>query len=503
MMVKKAIPVILLFLPAVVAARGGAAAPTLTPADNYVVHYIKDDPLFRLLPDPDDLGRLATGGSPNELRLFKQLYDSALQIFDIHGYNWLMSKVMNEEQSMRFSQAMAKIDSSQPHCDKGENPHTGPVEHQAEFPGGPSRSAFGFDLTQWMTNLLGRANSDAGSRVPGINTMSVMSMTMLKGLIQSVAAVVVDVVPPLIPPPVWILRPLPCLPMLTGANCLGSVLYPITMAEFTTADVSDSVMNGVIGSFPSKYQSKIGKTSEAQYRICASAYLGMYCASIFPICWMPLGLSAGMSMPVCFPQCLATLVACPGFWMQDIEGACSDVSVPPFCSFSVFINHRRIPPQYSTYEESHPYPEDCPKFDPLYDTPDTLFDVEKPLPSPIIEEAKKEAPHIPAYPSLGKTLKDYAHVQAPEHVEPLPCDCKGQHTLLERQCHLHAGTPVTVAATPTHARTHYQVPSAAPERCCRICRLFLKGPAETAPPSLTVREEYKPSIKVSVAEHTL
>lgn len=102
-----------------------------------------------------------------------------------------------------------------------------------------------------MTDLLGRAHSEAGSRgklysdtcpdvpltglsVPGVSNMSMMSMTMLKSLIQSVAAVVVDIVPPLIPPPIWIMRwallvawqdrrnrrrlfrPLPCLPMLTG-----------------------------------------------------------------------------------------------------------------------------------------------------------------------------------------------------------------------------------------------------------------------------------------------
>ncbi|CBZ53482.1 hypothetical protein NCLIV_032690 [Neospora caninum Liverpool] len=255
-------------------ASGGETAHEVP--DKVAVHYTKDDPLFRLLPDPDDLARVATGGSPKEIQQFKQLYDSALELFDIEGYNWLMNKVMDEGQSLRFTQALAKTDISQPHCDKGENTHAEPVERQAEFPGGPARNAFGFDLTKWMTGLLGRAQSEAGSKVPALSTMSMMSMTMLKGLIQSVAAAVIDVVPPFIPPPVWILRPLPCLPMLTGANCLGSVLYPITMSEFTTADVSDSVMNGVIGSFPAKYQSKVGKTSEAQYRICASAYLGMY-----------------------------------------------------------------------------------------------------------------------------------------------------------------------------------------------------------------------------------
>ncbi|KYK63565.1 hipothetical protein [Toxoplasma gondii TgCatPRC2] len=485
---------LLFILLAAVPTRGGETDRELQ--GNVVVRYIKDDPRFRLLPDPEDLARVVTGGSPKETQLFKQLYNSALELFDVEGYNWLMNKVMDDDLSLRFTQALAKIDISQPHCDKGENTHAEPVAHQAEFPGGPFRNAFGFDLTKWMTGLLGRAQSEAGSKVPGLSNMSMMSMTMLKGLIQSVAAVVIDAVPPFIPPPLWILRPLPCLPMLTGANCLGSVLYPITMSEFTTADVSDSVMNGVIGSFPAKYQSKVGKTSEAQYRICASAYLGMYCASIFPICWMPLGLGAGMSMPVCFPQCLATLVACPGFWMDDIEGACSDVSVPPFCSFSVFINQRRIPPQYSSYDESHPFPKECPRFDPLYDTPDTLFDLEKSLPSPIMEASKEEAPQIPVYPSLGKTLRDYEQVRPPQHVEPAPCDCRGQRSLLQIQCHLQPAQPMTVAGTPLQPATHYQVPSSVPEHCCMMCKQFYQGPLEAPLPKPIIKEQYQPSVKL-------
>lgn len=83
------------------------------------------------------------------------------------------------------------------------------------------------------------------------------------GMVQSIVSAVVDVVPPLIPPPVWNNMPLPCAPMVTGArllmylvfsrsctpwgrghNCFGAVLYPITMADFTIADVTDAMLDG-------------------------------------------------------------------------------------------------------------------------------------------------------------------------------------------------------------------------------------------------------------------
>ena len=83
--------------------------------------------------------------------------------------------------------------------------------------------------------------------------------------------------------------PLPCLPMLTGHNCFGAVLYPITMADFTIADVTDAMMDGTaviachyfavvpwlplfefvpgyIAGFPNTYAEKVGKTSDALYK---------------------------------------------------------------------------------------------------------------------------------------------------------------------------------------------------------------------------------------------
>jgi hypothetical protein len=60
--------------------------------------------------------------------------------------------------------------------------------------------------------------------------------------------------------------------MITGMNCLLSVLYPITIADFTIAHVTDQSMNGVLSSFPSKFNSKVGKASVGVYNLCAGIF---------------------------------------------------------------------------------------------------------------------------------------------------------------------------------------------------------------------------------------
>lgn len=70
--------------------------------------------------------------------------------------------------------------------------------------------------------------------------------------------------------------------MLTGMNCLFSVLYPITIADFMVAHVTDQIMNGVLDSFPAKYDSKVGYTTSGKYNFCASEFdrLGLYFQSL-------------------------------------------------------------------------------------------------------------------------------------------------------------------------------------------------------------------------------
>lgn len=347
------------------------------------------------------------------------------------------------------------------------------MSEQIEYPGGPIRSSYGNNLSKLMKASLENVETIESSKEPGLSNMLLQSLTMVKGLIQSVASSVVDIVPPLIPPPIWVNRPLPCLPMVTGKNCLGSILYPITAAEFITADVTDSTMNGIIASFPSKYSSKIGKTSNTQYRICAMAYLGMYCASLFPICWLPIGLKVAETMSVCFPQCLATLIACPGFWINDIEGPCNNASVPPFCSFSIFVNHKIIPPQLSTYENSHLYPKTCPEKDDNYDITEELYehDESQGNKESIYLNEKKSYSNIslPTYRDSVKTI--YDDNAKPESIDA--CNCIG----IEDLCIKHFAIPVSKKYNDPNYTFIFEHKYEEPvkltkfqKKCCSICK---------------------------------
>lgn len=124
------------------------------------------------------------------------------------------------------------------------------------------------------------------------------------GMVQSIVSAVVDVVPPLIPPPVWNNMPLPCAPMITGARLLIYLVFGcalahaggeaiIASAQFSTRSLwptSQSRMSlmpcwmvqvpwepialytfcsrsqGYIAGFPNTYAGKVGKTSDALYK---------------------------------------------------------------------------------------------------------------------------------------------------------------------------------------------------------------------------------------------
>merc|ERR1719169_155363 len=107
------------------------------------------------------------------------------------------------------------------------------------------------------------------------------------GLVQAAIAAVIHAAPPMIPPPIWNNQPLPCAPMVTGHNCFGAVLYPITMADFTIADVTDAMLDGYIAGFPNTYAKKVGKTSDSMYQSCFASYMSMMCSSMFPRCTPP------------------------------------------------------------------------------------------------------------------------------------------------------------------------------------------------------------------------
>lgn len=284
-----------------------------------------------------------------------------------------------------------------PHCDKGRRPgHVAPSA-VAAFPGGSVKRLFGFDFGKMAYDASQKAEGAAASAVGPPMAIGMQALGMGMGMVQSIVAAVLDVVPPLIPPPVWNNMPLPCAPMITGHNCFGAVLYPITMADFTIADVTDAMLDGYIAGFPNTYAEKVGKTSDAMYKACFSAYMSMHCSSVFPRCTMPQSRSepmpAGGRVPMCLHLCILPLVLCPGFWIGDVIGQCEMVAPPPMCTQAFFWNYGLLPPQYASFSDGHPYPKKCPPTSSLDSSDDpALYDEAVAPSSPILKEASLKLP---------------------------------------------------------------------------------------------------------------
>ena len=284
-----------------------------------------------------------------------------------------------------------------PHCDKGVAPSAvANVRGVAAFPGGTVGSVFGFDLGKRLFELSGHAQGPASAGLVAPFALSTQALSTGMGLVQAAVAAMVHVVPPLVPPPAWNNQPLSCVPMVSGHNCFGSVLYPITMADFMLADVTDSMLDGYVASFPGLYAKKVGKTSDAMYKSCFAAYMGMMCASVFPRCTTPQSrdeiIPVGGSVPVCLHMCVLPLVMCPGFWVSDLLDSCSSVSVPPLCSQAKFANVKRAPPQIASFDEASPFAPECPPTVAVRDGDLALYDAKGFPDSPIEKEAAAYAP---------------------------------------------------------------------------------------------------------------
>jgi len=286
-----------------------------------------------------------------------------------------------------------------PHCDKGKHPGEIVAKNAvAAFPGGSVKRLFGFDFGKMISDVTKKADGSAGASVGPPIALGMQALGLGMGMVQSIVAAVLDIVPPLIPPPVWNNMPLPCAPMITGHNCFGAVLYPITMADFVIADVTDSMLDGYIAGFPNTYAEKVGKTSDALYKACFSAYMSMHCSSVFPRCTMPQSRSepmpAGGRVPMCLHLCILPLVLCPGFWIGDVIGQCEMVAPPPMCTQAFFWNYALLPPQYASFGEGHPYPKRCPpKRNDASDDP-SLYDESVAPSSPILEDASIKLPAV-------------------------------------------------------------------------------------------------------------
>merc|ERR1719433_1046356 len=128
--------------------------------------------------------------------------------------------------------------------------------------------------------------------------------------------------------------------------------------------------------------------------------MSMQCSSIFPRCTTAQSrdepMPVGGRVPMCLHLCIIPLVTCPGFWIGDIVGSCSMVSVPPMCTQAFFWNLFHLPPQYVSFDEANPFPAECPKKDvgnlgmDSVDDP-ALLDAIKLPQSPILIEAHKSS----------------------------------------------------------------------------------------------------------------
>jgi len=173
---------------------------------------------------------------------------------------------------------------------------------------------------------------------------------------------------------------------------MAETMAAITMADFTMADVTDAMLDGYIASFPNLYAGKVGKTDDEMYKACFASYMSsesLMCSSLFPRCTTPQSrdeaIPSGGRVPMCLHMCIMPLVMCPGFWMGDLLGSCSLVSLPPMCTQAVFWNLWRLPPQYADFDEANPFPVDCPAndlSDPAMDV--HLYDEPELIASPIL-----------------------------------------------------------------------------------------------------------------------
>ena len=302
---------------------------------------------------------------------FKAVYGHFADTFDSNLYDEFVGLLGKGLDQYRASEAFNayRYAPTAPHCDKGVAVALRPVNVHgiSAFPGGVVGRVFGFDFGTHLFDLSQEAEGPAAAGLITPMALSSQALSTGMGLVQSTIASAVHVVPPLIPPPMWNNQPLTCAPMVSGHNCFGAVLYPITMADFIIADVTDAMLDGYIAGFPSTYSKRVGKTSDSMYQACFASYMSMMCSSMFPRCTTPQSrdepVPVGGRVPMCLHMCILPLVMCPGFWMEDLIGSCSMVSVPPMCTQASFGNLWRLPPQYTDFNEANPYPRECPQTD--------------------------------------------------------------------------------------------------------------------------------------------
>jgi hypothetical protein len=374
-----------------------------------------DASLLRAVPTTAQPSKVATeervwyllpNGTMQHDKAFLKLYQHFNDTFDFKLYGHFLDQLKQGvvARNQRDAYSSFTYYAKGPHCDKGQRPQQVPViapSAVAAFPGGSVKRLFGFDFGKAIFDVTKKAEGAAGAAVGPPLASSMQGLGVGMGMVQSIVASMIDTIPPLIPPPAWNNMPLTCAPMITGHNCFGAVLYPITMADFIIADVTDAMLDGYIAGFPNTYAEKVGKTSDTLYKACFSAYMSMHCSSIFPRCTVPQSRSepipSGGRVPMCLHLCILPLVLCPGFWIGDVIGQCEMVAPPPMCTQAHFWNYGLLPPQYVSFSDANPYPKRCPPTSSIDGSEDPrLFDDEVLPESPVVKEASMKLPGVNA-----------------------------------------------------------------------------------------------------------
>lgn len=281
--------------------------------------------------------------------------------------------------------------SANPHCDassEGPRTVTTVTRSGSSNPFNNIKGVPPIDFTTMLTNQLDKAQSSSAAEGSASGMVAMVGMMMVKDLVQSAVATGAAVIPMGIPPPVWNLRPFPCLPMVTGSNCFGAVLYPITFADSVFAEVTDSALTGTIKQFRRLFNARAGKRSEKVYQRCFKSFMSMMCAHLFSMCTNLQGQNEMIPfigrVPLCFTACLQVLLECPGFGLGDIMGPCGEISVPPMCSQAVYLKDDVREDERKEREIEGSLNSKCANYDPLLDAgqdpllyeeepPDVLF----------------------------------------------------------------------------------------------------------------------------------
>jgi len=326
------------------------------------------------LPSIALLFSLANGISVRRAPTYSQAHADFAAVFDRYNKSFdykVFSSFLDlahKSEVERLGRAGAKggpLD--RPHCNKGQISLALPARPSAlhsKVPGDLPGSLFGSFFQKVIDEIEKNVNpSNAEDMV--LKALLLQATDTALGFVQTVVATAITVIPPQVPPPVWNNMPFPCLPMVTGHNCFGAILYPITAADFAIADVTDAAMDGLLEGFPTTYRKKVGKTSDDAYTLCGMTYFTMHCSALFPKCDHPQAFEEFMPrigrVPMCMHMCVLPLVTCPGFWVDDIIGPCSMVSVPPMCAQAFFWMKWKIPPQLAGSDDVHGFEKECPE----------------------------------------------------------------------------------------------------------------------------------------------